>query len=293
MKKFCWVLMLCLLLAGCGKQEQTPPTVAPEQPAASSVPEQAAAPTELESLTVEFLRTGADGALLLQAVKKLPEEITAAFAEAGIIVEEVKVTMSGSSAATAQAGLEGGVTLAILPAAEAAQLERCPTVAALAGERKMYLHAANTSYGSNLASRPAPTWTELDHARWGVLREDPVGRDAVELWLADHYEGNTLSDLSSVTEYADWDALLAAAAAGEIDVFPASQVQEGCALLGESESLYTTAAVVSREDLVPSLPDILAQLQEGKFALLFGEEPYASAPEGALDPQRRLWTMFG
>ena len=291
MKKICWILMLALLLCGCGKKEEMPPASS-QLPAVSSAPAEAV-PVVLESVTVEFLRTGADGALLLQAVKNLPEEITAAFAEAGIIVEEVKVTMSGSSAATAQAVLEGGVTLAILPAAEAAQLERCPTVAALAGERKMYLHAANTPYGSNLASRPAPTWTELDHARWGVLREDPVGRDAVELWLADHYEGNTLSDLSSVTEYADWDALLAAAAAGEIDVFPASQVQEGCALLGESEPLYTTAAVVSREDLVPSLPDILAQLQKGKFALLFGEEPYASAPEGALDPQRRLWTMFG
>lgn len=288
MKKICWILMLALLLSACGKKEETPPAVS-HSPAASSVP---AEPVVLESLTVEFLRAGNDGTVLLQAVKKLPEEIIAAFAAADITVEEVRVTMSGSSAATAQAVREGGVSLAILPVAELAALERSPEAAALAGERRMYLCLSDSAYGKNLAGREDPTWTELDHAKWGVLREGLTGRGAVELWLADHYEGNTLSDLSGVTEYEDWESLLAAAAAGEIDVYPAED-PSGAALLGQSEPLYTLAAVASEEGIVPVLPDVLESLQNGEFAALFGNEPYIPAPAGALDAQKRLATLLG
>jgi len=291
MKKICLVLMLALLLSGCGKKKEETPPVVSQPPAASSIPAEKE-PVALESLTVEFLRAGNDGAVLMQAVKKLPEEITAAFAAADVTVEDVKVTMSGSCAATAQAVAEGGVSLAILPVAELTALEHCPEAAALAGERRMDLCLADTAYGRNLAGREAPTWTELDHARWGVLEQDLVGRDAVELWLADHYEGNALADLSDVTEYEDWESLLAAAAAGEIDVYPAEE-SSGAALLGESEPLYAVAAVVSEERIIPVLPDVLSALQKGEFAALFGSEPYVSAPEGALDAQKRLATLLG
>lgn len=291
MKKICLVLMLALLLSGCGKKKEETPPVVSQPPAVSSLPAEKE-PVAPESLTVEFLRAGNDGAMLMQAVKKLPEEIMTAFAEEETAVEEVRVTMSGSAAATAQAVLEGGVNLAILPVSELAALDHSPEAAALAGQRRMYLCLADTDYGKNLAGRESPTWTELDHARWGVLSSGLTGRDAVELWLADRYEGNTLVDLADVTEYEDWESLLAAAAAGEIDVYPAEEPLSG-AILGESEPLYTMAAVVSEAGIIPVLPRVLSTLQEGEFAALFGSEPYISVAEGALDAQKRLATLLG
>lgn len=240
---------------------------------------------------MEFLRTGADGSVLMQAVKKLPQELETVFEASGFSVETAKVTMSGSSAATVQAVEEGGVTMAVLPVTELVQAERMPLVGAVAGERQLFLCAADTAYGKNLSAREEPTWTELDHARWGVLQEDLVGRDGVDLWLADHYEGNTLSDLSSVAEYETWEDLFAAAQAGQIDVFPAQQAQ-GFAVLAEGERFYTMAAVVGDEALIPALSEILAGLQEGEFAALFGKDPYVQAPTGALDAQKRLTTLL-
>jgi hypothetical protein len=240
---------------------------------------------------MEFLRTGTDGSVLMKAVKKLPAELEAAFEASGLAVETANVTMSGSSAATVQAVEEGGVTVAVLPVEELVQAERMPLVGAVAGERQMFLCAADTAYGKNLSARENPTWTELDHARWGVLRKDVVGRGAVELWLADHYEGNTLSDLSSVAEYETWEDLLAAAQEGKIDVFPAEQVQ-GFSVLAEGERFYTMAAVVGEKSLIPYLAEILGRLQEGEFAALFGEEPYVQAQEGALDAQKRMTTLL-
>lgn len=293
MKKFCWILILALLLTGCGKKTEELPKE-PEKPVVEAPAEKEppkAEPFALEELTVEFLRTGADGSVLMQAVKKLPAELCEAFEASGFTVETAKVTMSGSSAATVQAVAEGGVTMAVLSVAELVQAERMPLVGAVAGERQMLLCAADTAYGKNLSTRETPTWAELDHARWGVLRQDLVGRDAVELYLADHYEGNALSDLSSVTEYETWDDLFAAAQAGKIDVFPAEQA-EGFAILSEGERFYTMAAVVEDETLIPYLAQILARLQEGEFAALFGKEPYVQAQAGALDAQKRLTTLL-
>ena len=291
MKKICCLMALCLLLAGCGKKEETLP---PAQSGAAVSAPAVSAPEkpkteELELLTAEFQREGADGQVLMKAVKQLPAQLLEAFAAEGVQAEEAKVTMSGSAAATAQAVAEGGVSFALLSAKEAADTSL--TVAALAGQTRTHILAAPTAYGGNLASRADPTWTELDHARWGILAESLWGEEGVKLYLADHYEGNGVEDLSDVTVYDSEEALFAAAAAGEIDVFPAPAPMEDMALLGTGDALYTVAAVVSDEALSAAVPGALSRLQQGEFAALFGAEPFAAAEEGALDAHKRLNTL--
>ena len=204
MKKICLVLALSLLLTGCGKKE-TPAVSAPA--ASSRAPVEEQQPLVLEELTVEFLRGSADAATLMQAVKELPQQLQAALAEEGVEVERVSVTMSGSCASTVQAVEEGGVDLAFLPVEELVRAEGYPQVALLAGEQRMDLYTTDTDYGKNLSGRKSPTWAELDRARWGTA----AGEQAIELWLADHYEGNGLSDLADVTEYESREALYDAA----------------------------------------------------------------------------------
>ena len=289
MKKICCVLALCLLLTACGKKE-APASSAPAVSSAPPVVEQE--PLVLESLTVEFLRGSADAAVLMQAVKELPGQLQAALEEAGVTVEEVSVTMSGSCATTAQAVAEGGADLAFLPVEELVRAEAYPHVLLVAGEERAYLYAANTDYGKNLAKRDAPTWTELDHGRWGV-----AGGEAAELWLSDNYEGNGLGDLAAVTEYESYEALYAAAKAGEVDLFMAAEELADYGLLAETEPFYAYAAVV-REDLADgrfseALLSALDTLQRGDFAALFGPGPYQAGAEEDLDPQRRLASLIG
>lgn len=284
MKKLWVLLALCLLLTACGAAPQ------PAAGAASSEEEAVETPLVLEELRVEFLRSGTDKALLLRAVKELPGELKTALHEAGVTVDEVTVTMSGSSASTAQAAEEGGVDLAFLPVEELVRAQADPHVLLLAGERRMALYTTGTDYGRNLSARPDPTWDELDHARWGVV----TGEETVNVWLADHYEGNTLPDLTSVTEYPDREALLSAAEAGEVDLFCAEEAA-GYAVLAELEPFYTCAAVVTEADgrLAEALLSALETVQKGDLAPLFGTEPYQAARDEDLDPQRRLASIAG
>ena len=284
MKKLWVLLALCLLLTACGAAPQ------PAAGAASSEEEAVETPLVLEELRVEFLRSGTDKALLLRAVKELPGELKTALHEAGVTVDEVTVTMSGSSASTAQAAEEGGVDLAFLPVEELVRAQADPHVLLLAGERRMALYTTGTDYGRNLSARTDPTWDELDHARWGVV----TGEETVNVWLADHYEGNTLPDLTSVTEYPDREALLSAAEAGEVDLFCAEEAA-GYAVLAELEPFYTCAAVVTEADgrLAEALLSALETVQKGDLAPLFGTEPYQAARDEDLDPQRRLASIAG
>ena len=166
--------------------------------------------------------------------------------------------------------------------------------------RRMLLCAADTEYGRNLASRKAPTWTELDRARWGVVAGDLWGHDAVELWLADNYGGNGLEDLSGVTAYDDWEELFSAVGRGEVDVFPATADLPGTAeyaVLGETERFYTTVVIVKEEladgRFSAALLSALQELQQGEFASLFGTEPYGGAEEDALMAHRRMAALMG
>lgn len=314
MRQFACLLALALLLtlAGCGKKETGGAASQPQTGPEAAAPEDAVPvePLALEHLSVEVSRGAEASSELLRAVKELPALLQSALNRGSVTVEEVTVTVSGGTEATAEALLRGGVDVAVIPASELAALEQEMQLALVSGPvtadengaaavgQQMLLCAADTAYGRNLAARKAPTWAELDRARWGVVAGDRLGHNAVELWLADHYEGNTLSDLSTVTFYDSWDALADAAERGKVDVFPAAA--DGGTdrpILGRTERLYDMVVAVSEEAADPRLAaallTALEELRQGPYGALFGTEPYGLAPPEALMAQRRMAFLTG
>lgn len=286
-KLFPLLLALALLLSGCGRREETPPDLVQDPPAGTEEPSEVPSVTDesplvLDILRIEICRSGLGSDRLMEAVRTLPELLRSALVDQNIITNAVQVTIGSSPAATVQALNEGTVDIAILPAGgfagqetEAAVLlasgpSSGPLWADLGGSFRASVCAAPTDYGLRLAGRAGkegdlPAWDDLDRARWGLLDRDSLpGRRAVDLWLADHYEGNTTADLSHVTVYGDFDQLYRAAEDGEVDVFPrddsawaargggtAEFLEEEVFSLGETEQFYDMVLAVSprQEDL--------------------------------------------
>ena len=226
MKKTWFVLLLAVLLAaGCGQRTAPAASSSGEVPSATS----SAAAEEMlmiPELTVELPRE-----VDRKAARAAMDQLPAAMAAEGVMVEAASLTYGASHAAMAEAVGKGGVMLAILPAEELVRFGGDAVV--ILGDAREGSHtagtmaricAAPTEYGKKLADLAALrslTWQELDHARWGVLGEDSLGGwQCLELWLEDHYEGDGVEDLSDVTVYGGWEELLRAAAEGEIDLLP-------------------------------------------------------------------------
>lgn len=278
------LLALALLLSACGRREEPPPVQTPppetEEPS-GKLPVSAENPLELDLLRVEITRAGLASDRLMEAARELPELLRDALAVHGVLADLVQVTIGSSPAATVQALNEGTVDIAILPAEGLAGQETEAPVLLVSGpgtedpyvwaDRPVGCQAglwtAPTDYGLALAGRVGkegdpPSWEEACRARWGLLDSDSLpGRRAVDLWLADYYEGRTTADLASVTVYEDFDQLVRAAEAGEIDVFPwpweafAKNDEQpplpSSVRIGETEWFYDMAAAVSpqRQDL--------------------------------------------
>lgn len=349
MKKISLLLvltMLLALLAGCG--QKTPETTEPEQ---DEEPEPVETPLAFEVLRVEFGKGNLTASRLAEVVRELPESLRASLEEQGVTVEEVKVTIGSSPAATVQALEEGTVDLAFLSAEDLAGCgtevpvlltsgplfwdqgedlaawRREPVAAPLVPGYRSLICAAPTEYGKNLAERETLSWTELDHARWGVLGADSIpGCRAVNLWLADNYEGNTLEDLSDVTVYDSFADLILAASDGEIDLFPMDECEreewaerwtapaeptkeqkepglghentiwEDLPAVALTDWFYEMAAAAApdREDLTDSrFTEALVKAVRMPYGDVFGRKSYGVAPEGALDATRRLLTLEG
>lgn len=335
------LLGLTLLLAGCGRRAAPPASSGPaDSSSAASAPPPTAETVTLETLRVELPR-GVDTRAARDAFAALPEKLAPLGAEVGA----VELTFGASSSATVQALADGGVDLAFLPAADFARLDRGESPAggnkeaALravpvlgGGGRTAAVCAGPSDYGetlAGLAARRDLTWAELDHARWGVLERDSLeGFQCLELWLEDRYEGNGVTDLSSVAVYDGWVELLEAAAAGEIDCFPLPEdwaarygelwvtaadrfdgggrrglgreaaMDREVRVLAETERLYGSVAAVSPHDNALSggvFPSALAAALAdcfpgpGEALAVLGAAEYAPIGADDLDGVRRLY----
>ncbi|MCI2055992.1 MAG: PhnD/SsuA/transferrin family substrate-binding protein [Oscillibacter sp.] len=229
-------LLLLSLTAGCGTQA----------PAAASSSASGTETLQMERLCLELPRSCAEKP---DAVDAFCESLRGALKDHGVDVGKVTVTFGTSEAATAQALEAGGVQAAVLSgesyvkygsgslvvAAGDVLNERDdgdstdPAVwngeEALTAQRqtpraglRTLLAAGPSDYGAQLARRvqngKTPSWTELDHAAWGVLAGDTA---MASQWLEDNYEGNTIEDLSTVTTFDTYADLLWALANGEVD----------------------------------------------------------------------------
>lgn len=319
-------LLAALLLTGCRTRQEPQPAPEPDIPEETAI--------HLETLAVEFAAEG--GADLLPALNRLPQKLQTALGEAGVEVDAVQMTLAAAQDTAARAVGEGGVDLSFL-SAEAFLRADCGGVPLLADAedgqpgRAGLLCAGPSDYGRALAGREAPTWEELAHGRWGVLEADSgPGHRFVSLWLADRYEGNTLTDLPQVTVYESYEALLRAAAREEIDVFPCTPgtledladawclevtrsdgrgyqgfgrevpLSEEVTVLGTPERYCSRLAVVredgtlSGEAFTRALSQALEDLAEDPDWLrLAGAEHFAPLTEDSLDALRRLITIEG
>lgn len=332
-------MVLVLFAAGCGKRPDTPK------------PQQEKGLVQLESLRLEILREAQDPQQLLEAVRQLPEALQDVLAHYGVEVGEVVLTVGSAQAATVQALEEGSVDLAVFPAEELAKQVTTLPVALTSGVmspdrgeelaewnrapetvqevpwQRTILCAGPSMYGKNLAQRPDLSWEEVSRGRWGVLAEDSLsGHGAVNLWLADHYEGNTLEDLSDVTVYEDFESLLEAASREEIDLFPMLEktrlsaeerwmraaeedglgrpdpIWREVPVVGLGEPFFDRAVAACPSNVTLADPQVLQAIASAVNDLcgsdderiqqlargVFGENSYALAPEDALAAFKRL-----
>lgn len=298
MKRRAFAAMLAaLLLTGCesrGESGSASSQDAPEEPVV------------IGTLALE-LPAGGDAEAALAFARILPETM-AAF---GVELGQVELSFSPSPAATAQALAEGGVDLAFLPAEDflrtggglaiLADGEPDASGALTPGERAEIV-TAGTDYGRRLAARTEPSWEELAHARWGVLgQESQTGYRCLDLWLCDNYEDNGVADLPQVTVYEDWDALLRAAEAGDIDALPLKLGLRGDAfpLLAETEGIVSRVAAVREDAALQSraftlaLEAAVSRLPEGQRESLLGAKAFVTVRDSELDAARRSLAAFG
>ena len=298
MKRRAFAAMLAaLLLTGCGSRGESGSASSQEAPEERVV---------IGTLALE-LPAGGDAEAARAFARILPETM-AAF---GVELGQVELSFSPSPAAAAQALAEGGVDLAFLPAEDflraggglaiLADGEPDASGTLTPGERAEIV-TAGTDYGRRLAARTEPSWGELAHARWGVLgQESQAGYRCLDLWLCDNYEDNGVADLPQVTVYEDWDALLRAAEAGDIDALPLKLGLRGDAfpLLAETEGIVSRVAAVREDAALQSraftlaLEAAVSRLPEGQRESLLGAKAFVTVRDSELDAARRSLAAFG
>jgi len=287
MKKSCHILttvLLCLALTGCRHTEVPAPGPAEPKPPAVETP------VTLERLEIEITRDGQEATALMAALREMPEQLREALAEQDVPVERIAMTVGASPEATVRAVLEGGVDLAFLPADTFAALEQPPELLLAGGGGQALICASSSEYGINLSNRENWTWEELDRARWGVTE---TALRALDLWLSDHYRGNTTEDLFSVTVYETEEALRSAAERGEVDLLALEGEAGDFSVLTATERLYEMVVVaaeagpLTEPGVASALADALAELDSG----LFGGVAYEVTDNAALNPQRRALTI--
>lgn len=302
--------VIALVLSACARRSAEPP-------AASA---SAGGTTDddvwtRETLRLELMRDAADADTLMRAVRTLPAALSDALRERGAEIGEITVTVGASPAASMQALSEGSVDLAVVSGTGFLELGGAVPLltravpqadGALSGGERWLLLALDSEYGRRLADRAASsaplTWDELDRAVW-VVDEDG---EMASVWLADRYEGNTLSDLTHLTRFSAREDASALTAEADIAVVPARAAETalaaGAAVLGETEPYYAVLLAAGAEDEALREERFLAALsgalgsvcaRDASLCDALGGALTAFVDSEALNGMRRLATLGG
>ncbi|MDD6467473.1 MAG: PhnD/SsuA/transferrin family substrate-binding protein [Erysipelotrichaceae bacterium] len=236
MKKFIALLIVCLLLTGCGSNGGKGNTEG----------------GKIEKLELQFVPSK-DADVILTGTKNLPELLKAALAEEGYEVENINITVGSSYDATGEAMAAGSVDLGWLPGGTYALYSDEVDVILTAtrnglsndstdprtwngdanatkkdGPQVTYyrslIYATPSEYGKQLAEKvnngEELTWEDLDKATWAVQKtSSSAGYIYPTLWLMDNYDGKKVSDLSNVIPLdSGYGTAFAQAAAEEVDI---------------------------------------------------------------------------
>jgi len=254
MKRF-FPLFLCMTmlfsLIACGTQTPTPPddtgNGTEDTPPAPPLP---ASPIELGTLNVELAIEDAEVEDLMALGRELGGLLKGALAAEAVTVGDVHVTFGTSPSATADALRDGNVHIAWLGARTySGRADGITPVLGVEADEGSYLYAAPSDAGRALGSDPR--WEDIAELSWGLQQEHSLcGFWYPALYLADKHDGRTTEDLESIAFFDSFDAALAAAERGEVDIVAANApvTQDGFTLLAEFSPVFSGAVAVTNAD---------------------------------------------
>lgn len=158
---------LCLLLAGCQKDDPPPATEEPFFPAPVTEPAQTPAkpapePLVLNRLTVEVVVDWEDADRILSNLDALSQLLREALDGKRCPVDDVTVTIGTAGGITAQALADGGVDAAFLPTADFLEMEEGKASAVLESEDGGVVAAAAAGMDERFYPILAEALTELE-----------------------------------------------------------------------------------------------------------------------------------
>ncbi len=304
MKRLFLLFLFCaVLLCSCGANANTGDPLPPDDTDTSPLPTEEGLTVSIDHLGLEFARDLHDPTALLTLARETAPLLQKELALRGYEVQEITCTIGTANLMTAQALNEGGVDIAILPGESFAELcydDARPVLGGTARESFTFgAFAADSTYGAKLSKKSSLSLEDLEKAHWGILANDESCRTYLSLYLADHYEGASLSDLPRISEFETSAALSAAAKDGKVDI-AVPESSETLPLLFETEPLYSSVVAVTLQNETVASDAFIRALQES-FTAILAENPdllslyhirYFTPVENAdLDPARRVLTI--
>ncbi len=199
------LVLLTLLLAGCGKQTPTP-----ELPDSPDLPPDTAEGITLAELNLEFVAQERDTDTLLRLKQELPPLLIGALAEREVRVEKVNVTFGASSEATAEALTRGTVQVGFVPTEVYLAHKDALLVADVSLSPEIICFGTSKSaHGLALREKGGElSWDELSQAVWALPQdENSFSFRWLNAYLDKVYDGKTAADLPNVLRYAEGEVL--------------------------------------------------------------------------------------
>lgn len=207
-------------------------------------------PTEIDQLTVAFVPSR-DPEEIITATEPLKQLLIDELAELGFNVGEVEITVGTNYEAVGEAMAAGTADVGLIPGGtyvlfdEDVEVLLTSTRAGLskdsenpadwndgqpteAGDEQVTYYkglviAGPSEKGQELAAKvnngEELTWEDLDSANWSVMSSSSSsGYIYPSIWLSQNYDGNMVSDLSTIVQAESYASSIARLAAEQVDI---------------------------------------------------------------------------